>query len=416
MKKVIAMLIAILCITSLLCVPVFAAETTASFSGPDTVRAGDTISVVLQVGGTGEYSITGTLSYDSNQLELKSKKLELGGDWVLEEGAGGIIMMYDNAMASPIKSSKKVLTLTFKVKDVAPGTKVTVSMNGITTSDGNRDTDPKNISYTTTIAQPLSSDNKLSGLTVSNATISPAFDPNTTSYTAEVPFEVSKLDVKATASDGKAKVTVDSPELTVNGTTIVTVTVKAENGSTKTYTITVKRAKDPNYVPSGENNLAGIVVEGFLLSPVFDPTVTEYVVWLPYETESVHITGAPVDTKASVRTEGGEALVAGQDNAVRVICTAENGTEKVYTVIAKRAAAHGETPTEPAPTEPPVTEPPATEPTVTEPAEPEAPVEPEASTGGIAWWWLLIVAVVCLGGGFASGFFGKDFLIKKKNS
>jgi hypothetical protein len=253
----------------------------------------------------------------------------------------------------------------------------------------------------------MSTDNTLKSLTVSNATISPAFSAGTTNYTAEVPFEVSKLDIQATANDSKAKVAINNPTLTPNGTTKVTVTVTAENGSKKTYTISVKRAQDPNYVASGNNDLKGISVDGFLLSPVFSADNTGYIVWLPYETEQVTVKGTPADSKASVTVEGGENLVAGADNEIKVICIAEDGTQKVYTIIAKRAAAHGSTePTEPAPTDPAPTDPEPTEAKPTEPAptEPQTPTEPEQS-GGIPWWTLLIVGALCLAVGAAGGMF-----------
>jgi hypothetical protein len=105
--------------------------------------------------------------------------------------------------------------------------------------------------------------------------------------------------------------------------------------------------------------------------------------------------------------EGGENLVAGADNEIKVICTAEDGTQKVYTIIAKRAAAHGSTePTEPAPTDPAPTDPEPTEAKPTEPAptEPQTPAEPEQS-GGIPWWTLLIVGALCLAVGAAGGMF-----------
>ena len=107
-------------------------------------------------------------------------------------------------------------------------------------------------------------------------------------------------------------------------------------------------------------------------------------------------------------------MKAGQDNAIKVICTAEDGTQKVYTVIAKRAAAHdGST----EPTEPPTQ--PTTVPT-TQPTEPSTaptePVQPDktGSSGGIAWWVLLIVGILCLAGGVAGGIFvDKKYLNKK---
>ena len=60
--------------------------------------------------------------------------------------------------------------------------------------------------------------------------------------------------------------------------------------------------------------------------------------WLPYEVENITVAGTATDSKASVAVEGGSNLVAGEDNAISVICTAESGTKKTYTVIAKRAA------------------------------------------------------------------------------
>ena len=257
------------------------------------------------------------------------------------------------------------------------------------------------------MAAPLSGNCELSSLTVGNATISPAFSAGTTSYTADVPFNVSKLDVKATAADSKAKVSISSPTLTPDGTTNVTITVTAESGEKKTYTIKVHREQDPNYVASGSNDLSGITVDGFLLSPVFSAEVTQYVVWLPYETESVSISGKSADSKASVEVVGGDSLAAGQDNPVKVICTAENGDKKEYTVIVKRAAAHDgsvdEKPTTP-----------TAEPTQATTTAGEVPGSTEPSgNGGIPWWMLLIVGVVCLGGGFAVGFLLREKVVKK---
>ena len=114
--------------------------------------------------------------------------------------------------------------------------------------------------------------------------------------------------------------------------------------------------------------------------------------------------GKAADGKASIQVVGGDSLAAGQDNPVQVICTAENGEKKTYTVVVKRAAAHDgsvdEKPTTP-----------TTEPTQTTTAAGEVPGSTEPSgNGGIPWWTLLIVGVVCLGGGFAAGYLFKNLL------
>jgi hypothetical protein len=53
------------------------------------------------------------------------------------------------------------------------------------------------------------------------------------------------------------------------------------------------------------------------------------------------VKGTAADTKASgVEIMGGADLLAGRDNEIKVICTAENGDKKEYVIIAKRASAH----------------------------------------------------------------------------
>ena len=401
MKRIISLvLIALLCM-SLFAVTAFAAAASASLTGPGTVRAGDVLTLSFNLKGNGLFGAQCVLNYDANQLEYAGATQMIGDPWVVEF-YGNNFVAYDNKQVNPINGNVTLFTVTFKVKsNVATGTAIKVSVTDIIASGGTADDNVGTVTYSTKVAAPLSADNGLKSLTVGNATISPAFSAGTTSYTAEVPFEVSKLDVQAVANDGKATVSVNNPNLTPNGTTNVTITVKAENGSTKTYTIAVKRAQDPNYVPSDNNDLSEITVDGFLLSPGFSAENTQYVIWLPYETQSVTVDGTAADSLASVRVEGGSDLKAGQDNEIKVICTAEDGTEKVYTVIAKRAAAHDGSvePTEP--TEP-STEP-TTEPTVT-PTEPQGPAQQEVS-GGIPWWSLLIVGVLCLAGGAAAGIF-----------
>lgn len=407
MKRIFCMSMALLLCLCLFAMPALAASASASLTGPGTVRAGDTITLTFNLNGSGIFGASGTLSYDAGQLELTGTSQKIGNGWAVEFN-GNNFVAYDNNLAKPINSNTALFTVTFKVKSgVATGAAINVSYTNVAASDGNADANIGTVTYSATIAAPMSGDNALKSMTVTNAAISPAFSAGTTSYTAEVPFEVSKLDVKAEANDGKAKVSIDSPNLTPNGTTNVTVTVTAENGNKKTYTIAVKRAQDPNYVASSNNDLAGITVDGFLLSPVFSAENTQYVIWLPYETENVTVSGTPADSKARVTVEGGSGLTAGADNEIKVICTAEDGSQKTYVVIAKRAAAHDgsieptEPPTEPSEPSEPEFEP--TEPSVA-PTEPQQSQEQEVS-GGIPWWVLLIVGIVCLAGGAAAGLF-----------
>ncbi len=341
MKRLISILtVFMILLSSVFAVSVSAASASASLTGPSTVRAGDKITLSFNLNGSGIYGASGTLSYNSSQVTLTGTSQKIASPWAVEFN-GNNFVAYDNNLSSPINSNKTLFTATFTVKNVPVGTSIKISYTSVTASDGNADTNIGTVTYSKAVAAPLSTNNNLSSLKVSNATISPAFNASTTKYTASVPFSVSKLSVTATAADSKAKVSVNSPTLTPDGTTDVTVTVTAESGAKKTYTISVKRAKDPNYVASSNNKLSGIKVDGFLLSPVFNSSTDKYVVWLPYETSSVKVSATAEDSRASVTVVGGDSLKAGEDNTVKVICKAENGTEKEYTVIVKRAAAHG---------------------------------------------------------------------------
>lgn len=411
MKKFFTMILLLTLLLGLTAISVFAANGTATLTGPDTVRAGDTITLTFKVNGTGIYGASGTLSYDSKLLELKSTEQKIGSSWMVEFN-GDTFVAYDNNLSTPINKNTSLFTVKFKVKsDLATGTKISVSYTDVKTSDGTADSLIGTVTYSVKLAAPKSKDNTLKSLTVNNATISPAFSAGTTEYTADVPFAVEKLDLKAVANDAKASVSVDNPVLKPGGTTVVTITVTAENGDQKVYSITVNRQQDPNYVPSDNHALASITVDGFLLSPVFDPERTQYLVWLPYETEHVTVSAVAAHELATVEVVGGNDLIAGEDNEIQVICTAENGQQRVYTVIAKRAASHDQKPTDPTqpptvptdptiPTQPTVPEDPTlpqpTEPGGTEPmpTEPNTPTDPKP-IGGFKPWMLITGAALC---------------------
>ncbi len=97
------------------------------------------------------------------------------------------------------------------------------------------------VSYAAVVTEGLSADNTLSGLTVSNASLCPAFSADITSYTAKVPFSVHKLELQAAAASERASLEFKNPDLMPNAVTNVVVTVTAEDGSQKMYVISVSR-------------------------------------------------------------------------------------------------------------------------------------------------------------------------------
>lgn len=109
-----------------------------------------------------------------------------------------------------------------------------------------------------------SGNNALSALTVSAGTLTPAFDPAVTEYTLSLPQGTEKLTLTATPSDSNATVQGDG-ELTLRaGENTLPLVVTAENGDTKTYTVTAKVAQAPTLFLNFSGAKLGVVkdVEG----------------------------------------------------------------------------------------------------------------------------------------------------------
>lgn len=105
------------------------------------------------------------------------------------------------------------------------------SSNGSDASDNNSDDN-----------KTKSADNSLASLTLSSGSLSPAFKYNVTNYTAEVANDVTSVVVSAKTSNANATVeSVKGGENLSVGANKIQIVVKAENGVTATYTITVTR-------------------------------------------------------------------------------------------------------------------------------------------------------------------------------
>ncbi|MBR4830707.1 MAG: cadherin-like beta sandwich domain-containing protein [Bacilli bacterium] len=102
--------------------------------------------------------------------------------------------------------------------------------------------------YTITVTREGNDDNTLSGLEVEGYTLDPEFDPTKDDdhFTVTVPSDVDSVVVNATPNDEDgATVTVEGADNLQPGENTITVTVTAENGDEKVYTITVTKEEEP---------------------------------------------------------------------------------------------------------------------------------------------------------------------------
>ena len=310
--------------------PVTAEAAGASFSGSGSVRAGDSVTVTFSVSGSNIKAISAVLHYDSSALTLTGTRQLIGDTWSVDMN-GGILLANNYRQDNPINGSSAVLAVTFRVKSgVAAGTKVSATITDIMTSDGNSDQNLNDASWSASVAPPPSGNANLSGLSCGSYALSPSFSAGTTEYSVTVPYDVSRLPLDYSAADGGANVSVSGNQLSVGVNTVV-LTVTAANGATRRYTISVTRQPDPTATLSSDADLADLTPSEGKLTPAFAPNITEYAVYVPYETTKLSLSATAKDSKAQGVTQPDAALKQG-DNVLTVTCTAEDGTTRDYTV------------------------------------------------------------------------------------
>ena len=123
-----------------------------------------------------------------------------------------------------------------------------------------------------------SSNNALASLTVSAGELAPAFDPTITDYTLSLPLRTNQITFTAAPSDSKATVQGDGEVALRGGENKVAVVVTAEDGSAKTYNITVKVAREPTVFFSLNGESLGVMQDTDGVTPPagFSPTTVPY--------------------------------------------------------------------------------------------------------------------------------------------
>ena len=192
-----------------------------------------------------------------------------------------------------------------------------------------------------------SSNAGLSGLTLSAGTLAPAFNANTTGYTAEVPNTAASLKVTPTAAGVNASITVnDDPvasgsasaavSLPAGVATLITIKVTAEDGTTiKTYTVNVTRLAAAT--KSKDATLSGLTLSQGALIPAFSPAKLSYTVQVPNDVDALTLTPTAAGVNAAIKVNGNAVASGSPANAVKlnvgltiitILVTAENGTTK----------------------------------------------------------------------------------------
>ncbi len=186
--------------------------------------------------------------------------------------------------------------------------------------------------YTINVNRPdnRSTNNNLSSLSVDIGNIS--FNKNTTSY--KLTTKSSSVNISASKEDSRASITGDIGSKGLNiGTNTFRINVVAENGSKKTYTITIVRESDQKQdtTPGNKNsnnNLSSLFVTNTNI--VFDKNTTVYN--LTTTASSTYISASRETTTATITGDTGKHDLKVGKNQFIIRVIAENGSKKTYTI------------------------------------------------------------------------------------
>ena len=190
------------------------------------------------------------------------------------------------------------------------------------------------ITPTQTTPKEKSSNNKLSNLGIKPNDFT-GFKPSTTTYNVTVPNDVAEVQVYASAQDSKAKISGTGKVQLQEGENQIKVTCKAENGSSKVYTINVTRSAVEQLVettqeqpaepvieqPLQENEpelkLETLTIDGAELIPVFSSDVFEYTINLTDSNiEKLNIKATSNYEQASIKIAGNGNLKVGSNQII----------------------------------------------------------------------------------------------------
>ena len=188
----------------------------------------------------------------------------------------------------------------------------------------------KNYTITVNRIDTRSTNNYLKSLSVDSGNLSPGFNKNTTSYT--VSTESSSIKINGTVEDSKSSILGLGTKNLNYGNNTFNIIVMAENGSKKTYTITVNRMD----IRSSNNNLKVLSLDKGVIK--FNKNTTNYNISVEDSVSFVKIVATLDDNKSSFVNGFGPRTVNLNygNNKIEIKVQAENGSVKVYIINVNR--------------------------------------------------------------------------------
>ena len=299
-------------------------------SEDEEVIVGDSFEVLLSFDGFEvDYfnAIEGNLVYDSEALSLD--KIEVLDDLFVGNYLNNRFIYASEELFDQNEVSFVKLTFT----SLAVGTQK-ISVSDLTlVSDGILFGETKTNELEIIVNRPLHTDANLKSLTSSVGYFDKAFDSEVLEYTLYVDSSVYSVTLGGELSDEYAT-TEDFKQYVLTGdNTIISINVTAEDGTVKTYKVTVRKI-----YKSSNNNLSNLVIEGYDID--FNKDVLEYNITVGSDVTSLDISAIVEHGGAWAKIEGNENFQEGE-NVVTITVYAENGSAKTYKLIVNKEKIEG---------------------------------------------------------------------------
>ena len=172
---------------------------------------------------------------------------------------------------------------------------------------------------------------KLSSLSVSNGSLSPAFKSGTKKYNVSVDSSVSSVYIDASVSGGSFVNNYGPRNVDLSyGSNSAQIKVKNSAGKVTTYTIYINRSDGRSSV----NTLSNMTVNPGTLSPAFSSTTKDYTVNVGYDIEDITIDATLTDNNSKFLSGYGPSsyqLNPG-NNVINIKVQSEKGEVNVYSI------------------------------------------------------------------------------------
>lgn len=196
------------------------------------------------------------------------------------------------------------------------------------------ESDKQNNNQTTTTSTTTNTRTSVRNEPSSNANLSnlgirphdfTGFKPSTTSYSVTVPADTESVEVYAQAADSRATISGTGTVTLEEGENTINVTVTAEDGTTKTYTINITRETSEVVEENiQENGLAKLVIQNVEMTPEFKTNIYEYTAKYIGEKTSLPIEVEATDETYQIEIVGNEELKEGE-NIITILVSESNG-------------------------------------------------------------------------------------------